>query len=256
MSQTTSCSSLTSVLTQGELTETLKALKSQGVSAKAFAAIGKDPNFALEVSFAIHRRTLFTSPEEQIERILEINKEVWNDPAISRKAIQAIGRPPVYPNRSHEGELSCLCLLYETGDPLRTLRRNFQAFAFTFGTSLQQFKSQCFSQSRPAGFHWVVVEFGRKYQKNRWNDSRTMIQAAGHVPIGAEGPLIASLHSQWALAMNGQAIPFLACLDTIFTPLIGPSSVLCLVRDGENVVLRWREECIRVYSPGYLWFSS
>jgi len=118
---------------------------------------------------------MFSSPEEQVCRILDLNETGWKDPRITRQAIDELGDPPDCP-RSNRYSLYCLCLLFDTGNFSDTLRRNWLALVRTCGRDKAVKASRVKFNDRSAISHkyavvrqpelcWRVVELGRRLKR-------------------------------------------------------------------------------------------
>lgn len=261
-------SSLTSVLPFGDLVQSLRKLQEDGVSPAEFAAIGKDPAVCATVvevlkrkvvvsvkktvaTIAVKANTLFATPEEQIERILAINEAVWKDSAITAEAIRALGDPPECLESDKNG-LYCVALVYDTGSVPKTFKRNWEAcvhihtpqgvwqwneFLFT----PQGVRQRTNALPRPTGLRWVVAELGRQHKGKRVCEARTMLDEVKCMGMGAELPLIAALHPEWAKAMNGDDIPFVDAPDLEVAPggqgEFDHAPFLYFYRDGRQVYL-------------------
>jgi len=79
-----------------------------------------------KITKVVKKHDLFTTSEEQIRRLLDINEAVWHDTDITEEAIRELGDPPECPVSDEKG-LYCVVLLYETGDVVKTFRRNWEA---------------------------------------------------------------------------------------------------------------------------------
>lgn len=173
---------------------------------------------------------LFTPPEWQGARLLEINKLVngWHDPAITPGAIEAIGDPPDCPQSSHS-QLFCVSLVYRTGDLAKDLTRGLAACKFVFQCSDRRrdqtgvYKWPGFRLTprgvrqyehsdipvRPNGLHWEVWELGRSFAGCDLRNARNGLKRQKLVGMGQEALLIAALHPSWVLSMDGHDVPFL-----------------------------------------------
>lgn len=167
----------------------------------------------------------FTSPEEQIGRILEINEVVWKNLAITEAAIHALGDPPMCPP-SDKNNLYCVNLLFESGDTLNTFRYNWEACRFTLGLlrtwkwngllfTPKGVKQRDGAIPRKPGLRWQVAELGRQFKDQCVRDVRPQLKVMG---MGQELPLIAALHPKWAVSMDGDNIPFVDAPDLDVAP--------------------------------------
>ncbi|MBI5221880.1 MAG: hypothetical protein HY980_00045 [Candidatus Magasanikbacteria bacterium] len=217
---------LTGGMAIGDLNNTLSHLQGDGVDGDDFAAIGKDGALRADIVAVILRHRLFTSPEVQIRRLLEINEAVWKDAAITPEAIRAIGDPPDCPVSDEHG-LYCVCLFSETGDAVRTFARNWEACVHVHGEDGTwkwdglRFTSECVRQRvgaivRPIGLRWQVAELGRQFQKQSVANVRPQLGKV--MGIGQELPFIAVMHPKWAVSMNGDTIPFVDAPDLEMAP--------------------------------------
>jgi len=219
---------LTASLVRGQETQTLLALQKQGVTSEDYAAIGTNAALCDDVYAAILKHRLFTSPEDQITKLLEINEHVWKDPSVTEVAIRAIGNPPELPV-SDEQHLHCIALLYETGDVTKTLERNLLACRYIHEKIVVRIDSSQthFCQTRiryrpgarvrNVGFRWAVCELGRRFKGSSVNRAFERMYTEQTMGIGQELPLIAALHPKWVLHMDGNKIPFVAAPDIQMT---------------------------------------
>jgi hypothetical protein len=224
----TTSPTLTSALPNGQAQQVLRKLQERGVTVDDYVAIKDSDALLADVVAAIQKHRLFTPPEEQVKRLLEINERLWHDPAITAEAIAALGNPPTAPS-SDEHHLRCVVLLYETGDALTTFQRNWEACVHVFGESKawkwgglvmtpKGVRPRQNAKPRPAGLRWVVAELGRAYQGMCVRDARVAQSAEESVGMGQELPLIAALHPRWATSMNGETIPFVEAPDLEVAP--------------------------------------
>lgn len=207
---------LTSGLGNGPAQQVLRMLQEEGVGIEDYAAIGKDSALRADVVDAIFKRRLFSSPEEQICRMLDINANVWHDPAITRETIAAFGDPPArYPSvdKSH---LYCVLLSYETGCAMDTFERNCVAMVYVHGEKNTRIENghldRCadrvylipYDKAKPRqkGLSWVVCELGRTHFGKTYMDGLSDIHQAGHTGLGQELPLVAAMHPRWARVIN------------------------------------------------------
>jgi hypothetical protein len=219
---------LTADLRRGDETQVLLKLQQEGVTPDDYAAIAVNETMRADVVAAIQKHRLFSSPEEQVKHLLEINESLWHDPAITAEAIAALGNPPAAPS-SDGHHPHCVVLLYETGDALTTFQRNWEACVHVFGESKtwkwdglvlspKGVRPREKAKPRPAGLRWVVAELGRAYQGISVRDARVAQSAEESVGMGQELPLIAALHPRWATSMNGETIPFVDAPDLEVAP--------------------------------------
>jgi len=219
---------LTADLRRGDETQVLLKLQQDGVTPDDYAAIAESKAMRADVVAAIQRHRLFSSPEEQMKRLLEINERAWKDPAVTAETIAALGDPPI-PPVSDEHHLNCLVLLYETGDALQTFERNWAACVHVFGESRtwkwdglvmtqKGVRPREKAKPRKAGLRWAVAELGRAYQGTAVRDVRSDLGTKNIVGMGQELPLIAALHPRWATSMNGETIPFVDAPDLEIAP--------------------------------------
>ncbi len=235
-------------LTGGEDQETKKALQLAGVTADDWAAIAYDREMRDEVVNAIIRHRLFSTPEEQIERILEINSAVWMDDAITESAIRRIGPPPNVTG-APRNLLRGVILLYETGDPRTTLLLNWYAFQHVY-SGRATLARDLFAYSgiiqvrqnaivRPAGFRWSAITLGWKAVLDLENATK-IFDSSQIMGIGQELPLIAALHPRWARFMGSDEIPFIVASDIeIRLPYTNVPQHLFLKREGTNFALAY-----------------
>ena len=217
---------------------------------------------------------LFSSPEAQIGRVLEINKAVWKDGSITNQAILRLGAPPWCPP-SDKDHLWAVVLVSETGDHFQTLQRNWEAAVYVHGNDAggkprtskwdaflfnpQGIRPRQGGKPRPVGLRWVVVELGRTYQKESVGQVLsgvnvkidTMVDSTGKSTVmrvndrewlGAELPLIAAIHPEWARSMNGTTIPYVNAPDTEVT--------MCAWQEGDHGALRLKFEkgCVHLHA--------
>lgn len=219
---------LTADLRRGDETQVLLKLQQEGVTPDDYAEIAVNEAMRADIVAAIQKHRLFSPPEEQIGRLLEVNAALWHDPVITAEAIAALGEPPKCPP-SDERHLNCLVLLYETGDALTTFRKNWEACVHVLGEgrtwkwdglvlSPQGVRPREKAKSRKAGLRWAVAELGRAYQRMRVRDVRVALSAEESAGMGQELPLIAALHPRWATSMNGETIPFVDAPDLEVAP--------------------------------------
>lgn len=243
---------LTGDLARGDETQVLLTLQQAGVTPEEYAAIGKDPDAQRDIVEVLMRHRLFTSPKDQINRLLDINAAVWHDPDITQTSIIDSLRmaqnhndvdyrfnrrhndhevaAPEWP-ASHGNGLYAVTLVYDTGDVRDTFIRNLQAFAFAktggdkallekamrvIHSELQYFRDIRLCRTaipRMRGARWVVCELGRTLLNFSAEIARQILHQCKLMGIGPELPLIAAMHPKWALAMNGKDIPFLIGSD-------------------------------------------
>lgn len=219
---------LTGDLRKGEETNFWFQLQRRGIKPDDIAARSSDDPMFDEVAFAILKRGLFTLPEEQVKRLLEINEQVWKDPGITKAAIRAAGDPPECPPSDEHG-LYCVTLFHETGDALTTFMRNWAACVFVHGEyntfkwdglvfTPKGVKPRAGAKPRPAGLRWALAELGRLYKgtcvRDVWHD----LDAKSVMGVGQELPAIAALHPRWATSTNGRTIPFVEAPDLEVAP--------------------------------------
>ncbi|MEK7653151.1 MAG: hypothetical protein AAB358_01565 [Patescibacteria group bacterium] len=178
---------------------------------------------------AISRKDrLFSTTEEQIVRILEINEAVWKNPAITAEAIKALGDPPQCPPSDGQ-HLYCVCLLFETGDPANTFRLNWEACVHIHGQdltwkwdglvfALEGVRQRIGAKPRPVGLHWRVCELGRRFKGKSVKNVRLQLDQSKTIGMGQELPMIAALHPKWAKSLNGQDKPFVDAPDLEVAP--------------------------------------
>ncbi len=167
-------------------------------------------------------KKMFSTPKEQIARMLEINKEVWKDKKITEKAIKALGKPPRCPKG-----LYCVSLFYETGNVVKTFKRNWEAAVYVLGEDKtwkwssilfdsKSVKSRSGAKKRPKGLRWAICELGKVHQGKSVADVR--LELNNTMGMGQELPFLAALHPNWAVAMNGKDIPFVDAPDLQVAP--------------------------------------
>ena len=219
---------LTADLRRGDETQGLLKLQQKGVTPDDYAAIAVNETMRADVVAAIQKHRLFSSPEEQVKHLLEINESLWHDPAITAEAIAALGNPPTAPS-SDEHHLYAVILLYETGDALTTFQKNWEACVHVHGESRTwKWDSLVMTpkgvrprekvKPRRPGLRWAVAELGRAYQGITVRDARVAQSAEESAGMGQELPLIAALHPRWATSLNGKTIPFVDAPDLEIAP--------------------------------------
>ncbi len=220
--------SLTADLRRGDETQVLMKLQEDGIGPDDFTALKDNGVMRAEVVAAILRHRLFTSPEDQIRRMLEVNERVWKDGSITEVAIRAAGNPPACP-ASDEYGLHCVTLVSETGNALRTFERNWAACVAIHteqGTwkwdglafMPKGVKQRDAAKPRPVGLRWVIAELGRAHKGTCVRDARSALDKAGVMGMGQELPGIAFMHPRWATTMNGGSIPFVDAPDLEVAP--------------------------------------
>lgn len=211
---------LTADLRRGDETQVLLKLQRDGIMPDDYAAIATNPDLRNDVVVAILEHCMFASAEQQIKSLLKINKHVWKDPAITEKTICKLGNPPNCPVSSDNG-LYCVTLFYETGDPIKTFKRNWQACEFIYGKERVRtdkylmfikkvIRQRQGAESRPSGFRWNICELGRQFKGKYGGDVRSKLDQQKLMGIGQELPFIAAMHPRWAFAINHKKIP---CVD-------------------------------------------
>ena len=179
-----------------------------------------------KITKVVKKHDLFTTSEEQIRRLLDINEAVWHDTDITEEAIRELGDPPECPVSDEKG-LYCVVLLYETGDVVKTFRRNWEACVHVRGEdSTWNWDGLLFTPQgvrqrqgailRPVGLRWAVVELGRRFQGQSVEGLRP--QLGEIMGMGQELPLVAALNPKWAVSMNGKDIPYVDAPDLEVTP--------------------------------------
>jgi hypothetical protein len=217
--------SLTADLRFGDLTQALRLLKSKGVVPDDIAALNSNTALLDDIAATFLKHRLFSTPEEQIRRMLHINTNMWHNPNITRDTIQALGRPSECPT-SDENGLYCVTLLYETGNTVETLRQNWEAFVYIHGAEgVWKSDSLMFdndhmrlregAKQRPKGLRWAIVELGRAFRDRHVESVRSTIEVMG---MGQELLLVAAMHPHWAKAMDGNEIPFIDVPDLEVRP--------------------------------------
>lgn len=224
----TTSPTLTSALPNGQAQQVLRKLQENGVTVDDYVAIKDSGALLADIVATIQKHRLFSPPEEQVKRLLEVNAALWRDPTITAEAIAALGSPPIAP-ASDDSHLYAVALLYETGDALRTFERNWAACVHVHGEertwkwySLVMTSKGAHprekAKSRPAGLRWAVAELGRAYQGMCVRDARVVQGSTELMGMGQELPLIAALHPRWATSMNGETIPFVDAPDLEVAP--------------------------------------
>lgn len=220
--------SLTGGLRRGDESNTYLRLQERGITEEDFREIGKNSILCDEIAnllleHRIKRETrLFSSPEAQIETLLRINEQVWKDRAITLAAIRELGYPPEgRPSSRHE--LNCINLLNETGDPILTLIRNWEALAFVHGVDVEIWEGLVLNPSgvrlragavpRPKGLRWATAELGRTFYGKSAEAALRHLQRRGLMSIGQELPAFAAMHPDWARGMNLRTLPFVTAPD-------------------------------------------
>ena len=224
----TSTITLTAGLPNGPAQQTLRMLQGKGITVEDYAAIGTNEVLCADVAAMILKHRLFTQPEEQIQHLLRINEQVWKDASITEVAIRALGDPPECPI-SDEGHLWCVTLVSETGNALATFTRNWTACVHVHGVDKtwkwdgliltpQGVRPRQNAKPRPTGLRWTVSELGRAYKSQKVKKVRPDLDRQSTMGMGQELPLIGALHPRWAVAMNGDNIPFVDAPDLEVAP--------------------------------------
>ncbi|MBI4281778.1 hypothetical protein HY625_03065 [Candidatus Uhrbacteria bacterium] len=166
--------------------------------------------------------SIFTTPEEQIRRLLDINEDVWKDRSVTEEAIRALGGPPTCPP-SDDRHLFCVTLLCETGDPVRTFEENYKALVLVHERRVWKWDGIVFTPEgvrlragaipRPKGLRWAIAELGRQCQNQKVVDVRLALDHAEVMGIGQELSAFGAMHPLWATAMDGDTIPFVDAPD-------------------------------------------
>ncbi|MFA5061947.1 MAG: hypothetical protein WC526_02285 [Patescibacteria group bacterium] len=193
-----------------------REFKAFGIDLGDWMRVRDDELLRGDIAMQVYNRLPFAPPNHQIRTILEINDKVWKDKCITEQVIRAVGDPPPPPEREGIPETFCLCLLYETGNPLKTLARNIAACKYVFGKDRwKKDLARTFSDTerngpkpvvsvrkgarpRPAGFRWAVVNLGFRYRGRPIPEARADLDQKGLMGVGQELPLIAALHPRWA----------------------------------------------------------
>lgn len=215
-------SRLTADIRRSQETEVLKKLQAREVEVEDYAAIATNGALLDDVVSAIIKHRLFTSPEEQVSRLLKINEQVWKDSTITEAAIRDLGDPPSCPASDDSG-LFCVMLFSETGDAVRTFERNWLACQYVHGENTwkwdglrltpQGVRARANAQPRLKGIRWQVCELGREFKNQRVQNVRLKLDSARRMGIGQELPAVAAMHPKWAVSMNGDTIPFVDAPD-------------------------------------------
>lgn len=211
----TTSPTLTSGLGNGPAQQVLRMLQEEGVGIEDYAAIGKDSALRADVVDAIFKRRLFSSPEEQIQRMLDINANVWHDPAITPETIAMLGDPPQCLSAS-DYSLTCGLLNYETGCAMDTFERNCAAMVYVHREKNTRIENghlgRCadrvylipYDKAKPRkkGLCWIKCELGRTHFGKTYMNGLSDIHQAGRTGLGQELPLVAAMHPRWARVIN------------------------------------------------------
>ena len=219
--------SLTSYLL-GVLNESIRSFQERGWNLDDFKAIGTNDAMADELTEAMFRHRLFTTPTEQIQRLLEINEAVWKDLSITEQVIHELGDPPDCPT-SDESGLYCVCLFNETGDVVKTFDLNYQALVHVHGVdrtwkwvgllfTKKGVQQRAGAIVRPKGLRWQVAELGRQFQKQCVENVRPQLDQSQTMGMGQELPFVGALNPKWATSMDGDKIPFVDAPDLEVAP--------------------------------------
>jgi hypothetical protein len=220
----------------GEMTNIHRHLSTLGLSREQYIALGdKDEVLRQSVAGMIRWMTLFSSPEEQITRILKLNDNVWHDPDINREEIKKIGPPPFCPApifTEKEMRFYCLFLFYEfkykgkgqtKTDPIKTFWRYWDAMGYVFGDNILAFGDDRYDNdkgeivrdkkrrlltfaegsmdNRDSGLSWRLVEFYRFIEARDPGEARKQVFEISHdlCPrgLGHEILAIPVMHPKW-----------------------------------------------------------
>ncbi len=229
--------------TIGEEMNVLRQLNSTGVSREQFVAIGNDENLRQVLAGTTRWMTLFSSPEKQIERMLDLNKSVWHDPGITKEKIERIGPPPFCPAPIYtkkEKRFYCLFLFYEFSyesksgkntNPIKTFWRYWEAMKYVFGEENLAFADDYWEEEtkkmvRPkkkrtisfvegsidrheAGFSWRLVELYRFIEIREAREARKKVFEISRdlCPRGLGHEILALplMHPNWMLEADMHA---------------------------------------------------
>ena len=175
---------------------------------------------------------MFTPPAQQIELMLAIGEQVWNDRTITRERIRALGDPPQCPP-SDQDHLHCVVLLCNRIEARDTLADNERAADFVLqggghclgrgfvkGYQLERLREG--ANSRPPGFRWAICELGRLHRySEKYPTPRQMFAhftRQGVMGIGPELPGIVAMHPYWCLSTNMMDRPGVIATDLEVTP--------------------------------------
>lgn len=206
----------------------LSNLAGHGVTPEDIAALGSDEKLSRGVADYLKAQRMFSTPAEQVEAFLKINEQVWKDKSINPTAIRRLGGLPDCPVADAKS-LPCPVLVYQTGNWMQTLKRNFAACCFVHGAdkvrvgeeivlSFQGVRLRPGARPRQRGLQWVIVDLGRKFQNLSASAAQVEISLLGCMDLGLELPLIAALHPRWATLINGKALPALCASDLEIAP--------------------------------------
>lgn len=165
-------------------------------------------SFVSRIQAALLSSIRFTTPEQQINKLLMFNHYWWNDPGIDQGAIDRLGRPPKCP-KSNENAMYCVTLLAESGNPLYTWDRNWKACQMG-SHQVRRAHQKLFSRvrvrpgapRRPIGLRWAVIELGFGYKGFSAEESLEYMKDKPLIPVGQELPLIAAMHPDWAKKLD------------------------------------------------------
>lgn len=245
----------------------LTSLLDQDISPADIAAIGTDSKLCEAVATCIKARRMFSSPAEQMERLLQLNESVWHDRSLNLTALARLGGPPDCPV-ADEKSLPCVVLLFEAQTWFHTLKRNWEACCFVHGAdkvftdpdivfTLQGFQQRPGAQPRPRGLRWAIVDLGRRHQKISVDAAQAQISLNGWVELGQELPLLAALHPRWASLLDGVALPALYAPDIEIAPKGKGDFTHCLTLDfqdkGTQFLALDRQEVFSGIGAGYIY---
>jgi hypothetical protein len=217
----------------------LRQLQNEGITAQEYAAIGKYRWLLSNVKQAILSCGAFlTPPEEQIKRLLRINRAIWKNPEITKEAIEQIRVTDMKEFRSHSDELMAQTLVYETGDPMQTLINNLAAMEFVYGLTREAWPQDLTSygltgssfgvwsrkgaKPRPKGLHWILTELGRSHGPGYQSKTARLDNLFGKANpaktdqgfgIGQELPALIAMHPGWVQKVRRREVPGLFAPD-------------------------------------------
>jgi len=171
-----------------------------------------------EKPFEQQPQQLFETAQEQTQRLLTVNDNVWKRLDITESAIRSAGEPPECP-ASDEKHLYCVTLLYEADSPVETFNKNLQAF-FALHTpnvwpspqpqhpvwaGFNQFSDGIRQRSsaiaRRQGLRWQICELGRTYENIGVVEALDIMDRDRVMVMGQELPLVAAMHPNWVRTM-------------------------------------------------------
>ncbi len=192
---------------------------------------------------------IFTSPQEQIRLLLQINEVVWKDLTITEAAIRELGDPPERPATEDEA-LPCITLLSDTGELIETLTRNVLACKYMHGVlhteragglilAGKYVRQREGAQVRRKGLRWAVCELGRKFKDQRAIYVTPKLHRQNLIGMGQELPAIVAMHPNWAIRMEGELIPCVSAPD-LEVDLLGEggfTNMLCVSCSDKGAIV-------------------